>query len=130
MLKRVRERISYANVMATIAVFIALGGVATGEIGGDRTPLGKSTLHDIKVVEGETPSDAFTQDGATEVKCPGSRRVLGGGGYVRGSPPATGSVLYASFPASHTSWRVAGTDTNGGGGPFGLKVSAICAKTK
>jgi hypothetical protein len=101
MLARIRSNLSYANVMATIAVFVALGGgaYAASQINGaslkDRSVAGRK----IKV-NGLTGTEVRESSLATVPRAKGAQ-TLGGKGasaFVQNGQPAGGS-LAGSYPS-------------------------------
>jgi hypothetical protein len=68
----IRRHLNYANVMATIAVFFALGGFAVGANGGGGPELKLSSVHkDFKVPPGQTSKE--------RVECESDRVPVSGG---------------------------------------------------
>jgi hypothetical protein len=132
---RIRRHLTYANVMSTIAVTLAVVGGSTavavtvnaskksdvnkkGNIRAGRVTAQKladgnvvaSKLAGINVVEADSPG-SFAQ-----AQCPVGERPIGGGASVTG-----GAVLTLSAP-DQGGWKAG---TNGGGN---LAVYAICLK--
>ena len=64
-MKRFRPRLTYANVMATIAVFIALGGASYAAIKLPKNSVGAKQLKKNSVTEAKIKNEAIT---ATKVK--------------------------------------------------------------
>jgi hypothetical protein len=96
--KTIASKLTYANVMATIAVFIALGGAsyaATGLPGGDQSHLGRTMT-----VVGEIGPVAANSFRVGHVKCPKGFEATGGGvdpsnvvnGKVSSSAPLVNGV--------------------------------------
>ena len=144
----IRKRLTYANVTATIALFLALGGssyaltVGSGSIRNNSirsVDVRNGQLRDRDFLRGSiggraikesrlgTVPAARTVNGTITVRaqgnnvaraeCPGSYRVLSGGGTannMRESRPDPGTEGAATSPA----WRVAGTGT--------VRAYAIC----
>jgi len=136
----IRKRLTYANVTATIALFLALGGssyaltVGSGSIRNNSirsVDVRNGQLRDRDMKRGSlggraikesslgTVNAARTVNGTITVRaqgngfaradCPGSYRVLSGGGFasqvLRESRPDPGTEGGATSP----SWRAAGT---------------------
>jgi hypothetical protein len=62
----------------------------------------------------------------TTVSCPGSKRPLGGGGYV-GGPGYTSVALDRSWPSGPTGWRVEAHEHTNTGSNWNLNAYVICA---
>jgi hypothetical protein len=141
-----REKLSYANVVATIALVLAVAGIPTAAAitasKVKKNAVGTKQLKNGSVTPAKLAPGAVTADkladgnvtasklaginlvaapygpgGGADATCPGSERMLSGGVYTAG-----GTVL-ASFPASSLlQWSAAST----GGGPS--TVYALCLK--
>src|SRR5437016_8471561 len=60
MLDKISQRLTYANVMATVAVFIALGGSSYAALTIDGTQLKNRSVHGVKIARNTL--------GATEIR--------------------------------------------------------------
>src|SRR3954468_4418275 len=100
MLRRIRSRLTYANVMATIAVFIALGGTsyAALQITGRNVPQDALTGADIKDLTGKDVRNGslLAQDFKAGQLPKGSKGDPG----ARGDPGAKGDPADAGAPAA------------------------------
>jgi hypothetical protein len=136
MLSTVRARLSYANVMATIAVFLVerfslvAKDFKPGQLPvGPQGPKGDPGATSVRVW-------ATAGDGSVTATCQPGERATGGGAHS-----VTGFVV-ASAPASHplsihvpdgisfqgytpTSWTAAADD--GSGGPADVTAWVVCA---
>ena len=117
-----RVHISYANVVATLALFVALTGGATAVA----ISLGKGSVTTKTIRKGAVTAPKLGRAvirtqvnnfGRAEVKCAGSERLLGGGG-------ADPVGLTASLPSSSNddAWLATGSGT--------VTAYALCLKKK
>ena len=110
MLHRLRVRLSYANVMATIAVFIALGGSSYAAINLPRNSVGASEIRTGAVRSSEIKDRSIrTRDLSTS-----TREALRGQAGVQG-PAGPQGATGAQGPAGPTYWAA----VNSGGGRMG-----------
>src|ERR1700761_4271354 len=99
MIHRMRARLSYANVMATIAVFIALGGTGYAAMTLPRNSVGAEQIRTGAVRSSEIKDRSIrTGDLATS-----ARDALRGKTGPQGSAGATGATG-AQGPAGPTYW--------------------------
>jgi hypothetical protein len=134
MLSRIRKQLTFANVMASVAVFAALGGgayaVASGKIGPKQIQKGAiktSKLHKGAVTAGKVKNDTLTGKQINEStlgtvpnssKVNGSQVIQVSYRQPEGSAPQTlfslaGLTVTASCPAGTDVVLDATTDTNG-----------------
>jgi hypothetical protein len=107
MIDRLRARLSYANVMATIAVFIALGGSSYAAINLPRNSVGASEIKTGAVRSAEIKDRSIrTSDLATS-----ARSALRGQSGPQG-PAGPQGLAGAQGPAGPTYW--AAVDSSGG----------------
>ena len=94
-MKRLLPRPTYGNVMATIAVFVALGGVsyaASGTGSGPATKDWNGSTYRVQKNVSQNSDSTFTK---VTVSCKPGDRALGGG--FAGLDSSVGT-LYASYP--------------------------------
>ncbi len=108
MLVRLRSRLTYANVMATIGVFLALGGGAYAAIKLPRNSVGPRQLQKNSVTGAKVKNGSLTAADLARGLSPGPRGPAGPGG-ADGAPGATGS------PGAK-----GGDGTDGAPGPSGV----------
>ena len=107
MLHRLRARLSYANVMATVAVFIALGGTSYAAINLPRNSVGASEIRTGAVRSSEIKDRSIrTSDLATS-----ARAALRGQAGTQG-PAGPQGATGPQGPAGPTFW--AAVDSGGG----------------
>jgi hypothetical protein len=130
---RIRNRLTYANVMATLAVAIAIAG-GTAAVAGVRVAPKNSvttksirafnvTARDLTGLSLVKQQQSFTKPGvaaATAVCSGGSRLISGGGGVV-------GGLVTNSAPAGNA-WSVAGEGSDAGTAT--VSSFAICLANK
>jgi hypothetical protein len=142
-MERLRRRLNYANVVATLALVVAVAGGATAAAGGFRAPKNSVTSKSIKpgnVTAGDlttarrleangtvgdgVASDGNFTNGGTQVNCPSGSRPIGGGVSTEGvnRVVVTGSVMSA------TGW--AGAVSSDAGGTQHFTVTAWCLSGK
>jgi hypothetical protein len=107
MLHRLRARLSYANVMATIAVFIALGGSSYAAINLPRNSVGASEIRTGAVRSSEIKDRSIRASDLTT----NARNALRGQTGAQGPAGAQGASG-AQGPAGPTYWAA----VNSGGG--------------
>lgn len=121
-MRRIKRHLSYANVAATLALLVAIGGSATA-LAGSKAPKNSvvsssikpynvtaGDLAGIRVVPVVGQVSAFAQ-------CPKGERLIGGGGGA--------STVGVSSPRNN-GWYV-----EQAGGPDGpVSSTALCLKTK
>ena len=111
MIERLRGRITYANVMATIAVFIALGGSSYAALSLPRNSVGSAQLKR----EGVRSSDVKNRTLRARDLSPRARRFLRGRqgpAGPAGPPGASAARYFAAVSSSGT--LVRGNATSGG----------------
>jgi hypothetical protein len=144
MLKLLRGRITFSNVIALLALFFALGGgvyaaqikknsLTTKQIK-DSTLKGVGSAKALSRVTYQTASGTLTP-GATSplivtATCPSGQVAIGGGAAV-GKPydPNFSDVSDATFTADHSGFVARGF-TDVPGGPDTLTVTAACAPVR
>jgi hypothetical protein len=108
----IRDRLSYANVMATIALFVALGGVGYAAIKVPRNSVGSKQIKEDAVKASELASDSVDSFNVLDGSIAGNDilpNTIGGnqigGGAIESAQLADGSVTEAKLdtPASFTS---------------------------
>lgn len=128
-MERMRRRLSYANVVATLALVVAVAGGATAVAGGFKALKNSVTSKSIKdgnvtardltaavrVDTAASVSDPIAGDGnftfaGTQANCPGGGRPIGGGVTTGG----INRVFVASSAMSATGW-VGGVSSDAGG---------------
>jgi hypothetical protein len=134
---RIRRRLTYANVMSTIAVFVAIAGGSTaiavtvsaskksdinkkGNIRAGRVTSTK--LADGAVTSGKLGAINVVQATGTNfatATCAAGHRLLGGGADI---PGGAGAALQTSRPQGN-SWNAS---VNAGTGFHGVTVYALC----
>jgi hypothetical protein len=107
MIDRIRARLSYANVMATVAVFIALGGSSYAAITLPRNSVGSKQLRAGAVASSEIKNRSIR---TTDV-APSARNALRGQVGPQGPAGAQGATGPRG-PAGPTYW--AAVDSGGG----------------
>ena len=122
---KLRGKLTYANVMSTIAVVIAVAGGTTAIA----ASLGKNSVTSKSIKPGNvTARDLASirvvlgplQGGASGASCPSGEKLIGGGGRAFG-PAAMDPVISSSYPEAD-SWIAIG-DGN-------LKAYALCLRAK
>jgi hypothetical protein len=103
-MERLRKRLTYANVMATIAVFIALGGASYAAIKLPKNSVGvkqlkKNAVTSAKIKNGQVKSDDVANQGLTgaDIKDGTVDSFEIGNGVVTGAKIAAGAVGSASI---------------------------------
>jgi hypothetical protein len=124
---------SYANVVATLALVIAVSGGATAIAVG----LGKGsvTTKTIKngAIRGKKLGPIVIRSasgpgiGQARVQCAKGERVMGGGGAVDGGAPDIAAVR-KSYPDGNGWYTLGIQGTGGGGGPITVRAYAVCLK--
>jgi hypothetical protein len=133
-----KDKLTYANVMATLAVGLALaGGVAyavtaaknsvrsisikNGQVTA-RDLAGLRIVTDQKQLSDPIDDEVFTY-GVVEIACGKKEKLLSGGGAVTGGT----SILTVSEPLGGRGWTVSG-GIDGGAGP--IIARAVCIRSK
>jgi hypothetical protein len=139
--------LTYANVMATIAVFVVLGGGAYAALNLSRDSVRSRHIVDGQIRDADLaagiPSGLVVVNNAggnssenksVDVECPDGKEAIGGGASAP-TGGATGFVaLTASHPASNPpfnfeGWHATAIEVNGGSAQtWGIQVFAICAR--
>jgi hypothetical protein len=128
-MERVRRRLSYANVVATLALVVAVGGIPAavavtksssksdvnkkGNIRAGRVTAAKLAGIDVVQVTGA--------GGTAVATCPGGERLLAGGAQL-GEGGAAGRDLTVSAPEGN-GWRA-----SGGAGTASMNAFALCLR--
>jgi hypothetical protein len=129
MIGRLRDRLTYANVMATIAVFVALGGTSYAALSLPRNSVGTAQLRSGAVRSIDVKNRSLRLADFSR----GTREALRGAQGPAGPPGAPGAPAPRYFAAvSATGALVRGNATSGGSGGatgfyvigFGANVSA------
>jgi hypothetical protein len=128
---RLKKSLSYANVVATLALIVAVagGGTAIALSVGKNSVTTKSIkpgnvtardLTGIRVVSGEIPGA-----GGGSVNCAPNERLLAGGAEARSTqnPPGPDRFLRASHPTPDGNGWTARTDSN-------VTVYVLCLRAK
>jgi hypothetical protein len=138
---KIRKHLTYANVAATVALVIAVGGGTTAialsgrnSVHSDDIKNGNVTARDlgeIKVVRKQfTLPDSAADDNWTSnffiLHCPKGTRILSGGGDV--SPPDNGRGAITRTEVNGNGWQItAAQDT---GQNASVRVTALCLKRR
>jgi hypothetical protein len=138
MLARMKSRLSYANVVATLALVVAISGGATAIAitAGKNTVTTKSikpgnvTARDLgpikTVVETATLPSGTGASVSIRVECPNGTRALSGGG----AGPGGDAAIQVSLPTPN-GWQVGiGRTGSGGGSPVPVTGYAVCLERK
>jgi hypothetical protein len=147
-MRRIREHLTYANVMATIAVFVALGGgayaldgrnsvdsgdiqrnavkssdIARGAVKGSEIANGRVGAADLgRIIEvSNTIQIPANSNEGTLGQCPAGTQVISGGGF-----PGFNSGTLVVFKAQDNNWRV--DARNSANMPMALTAYAYCLK--
>jgi hypothetical protein len=138
-MRALRERLTYANVVATLALVIAIGGGTAFALKGK----GVVTSYNIRnghvtgvdLSTTRTVSKPFTvpdaafdnnwSGGATTVFCPRGFRLIAGGGAA---PPALRSAIVLSQPNVQGGWTL--TVKQDSGQTLEARAVALCIKKK
>lgn len=141
MKKRFRFELSYANVAATVALLLALGGGTTAialrgnnTVGTKDIRPGNVTGRDLsqirvvrKVFTLAPPSMSGISSDFFILKCPRGTRVVGGGGNISASAPGRGWMTRTDVNGN--GWQITASlaDTTE---PASVAVTALCLKRK
>lgn len=155
-MKSIRDRLTYANVVASLALFIALGGGAYAAAKLPADSVGTTQLRDNAVISskvldgsllardfkaGELPGGGVRGhevvyagsasgpgvDKDAEAVCPSGKKVTGGGGLVTG---ASGAAITTSAPGAvpnPTSWYVEAHQFERSDVSWTVYAYAVCA---
>jgi hypothetical protein len=157
-MKWLRSRLSYANVTATLALFLALGGGAyaaaklpANSVGPEQ--LQSDAVSSPKVLDGSLLSKDFkagelpaggvsglqvvyassaSGPGGTkdaEAVCPSGKKVTGGGSLVSGGSGATPQVSAPGQTTNPTSWYVEARQFTPNDVSWTVTAYAVCANT-
>jgi hypothetical protein len=136
MLQRVRSRLSYANVMATIAVFVALGGASYAATRLPSNSVGTSQIKDRAVTLGKIGTSARRSlRGATGARgAAGAAGAQGSGGSqgpqgatgATGDSGATGATGTATIPSPPASTLLADFTSSA---PCATDATHLCQST-
>ena len=114
-MNRIRPKLTYANVVSTLALIAAVGGGTTAiAISGK---VGAKELDKIKVRQAFSPENVQVVD--TRAQCKKGERLIGGGAEMRIDR------LLASFPDGN-GWRARGSSlasSTGSGSAYALCLS-------
>ena len=127
-MQRWREKLTYANVAATVALVIAVAGGTTAIAGVAKAPKNSVVAKSIKngnvtatELAGLTPvtstapiADASQNDGnagfgTTVARCPKGARAITGGGAIGGNHTA----IQGSTPSGNDAWIVVASNDSG-----------------
>lgn len=111
MLRRIRNQMTYANVMATIAVGIALGGTSYAALTLPKNSVGDRQIR-VGAVRGSEVKNGSL--GAKELSAAARRSLTGAVGPVGPQGPAGPAATPYFAVVSATGERVAGNATSGG----------------
>lgn len=108
-MQKLRNRITYANVMATIALFIALGGVSYAAVNLPRNSVGakqlkKNAVTSVKVKNGSLTVRDFKSSQRAQLRGPKGERGAPGANGARGIPGPRG-------PAGISGWQIVSGST-------------------
>jgi hypothetical protein len=127
-LRRLRSNLTYANVVATIALVVAISGGATAiAITASKNSVTTKSIRSGAVRASDLGSTVVRTghgSGQATALCAKGERVLGGGGTVDGADPAL-SALKKSHP-SGSGWFVLAGQT--GPGTLTTTAYAICLR--
>ena len=129
-MNRIRPKLTYANVVSTLALIAAVGGGTTaiaisGKVRTGQIQNGNVTAKDlarIKVREASAPGTLA--QGAVSVSCAKGERLIGGGGSA-GRPP---SSAISSSRAEGNRWEIEASAI--GGGSVLPVAQALCLSAK
>jgi hypothetical protein len=128
MLSRIRERLTYANVVATLALVVALAA-AKNSVTSKSIKAGNVTARDlagavlvtetVPLADPNATDDVYTVASAI-AKCPRGARVITGGGGSSGNTVA----LQSSAPSGANAWFISAASN--GGFTTELVATALC----
>lgn len=134
----IKQKLSYANVVSTLALVAALAGgstaiaigVANNSVTTKSIKAGNVTANDLAAIRvvNSGNGDASHTAGGRRASCAAKERLIGGG--ARGNPtnlPTNGTAVESSYPDGN-SWVVVKAKNVGGGGDY--ESFAICLKAK
>jgi hypothetical protein len=137
----IRKHLTYANIAATLALVLAIGGGTTAialqgrnTVGTDDIKPGHVTGRDlskIRVVRrvftlNDAAMDGDISGGFFILKCPKGTRIVGGGGNI--APSGSGFGWITRTDANGNGWQItASQDT---GQPATVAVTALCLKRR
>lgn len=129
-MKSIRSRFTYANVMATVAVFFAIGGGVVVAASG----IGSKELDKVTIRKDKSPGtgdingnfgDGVVGLAKANAKCKKGEELLGGGAKVV-SPDDDDPVALKSSGASGNGWKAEATVDFGASGQITVEAQAIC----
>jgi hypothetical protein len=138
----IRRHLTYGNVVASLALFIALGGASYAAITLPKNSVGTKQLKKNAVVSSKVKNGSLLKSdfkagqlpqGAQGVQGPkgdqGTQGIQGPAGTVPGLASTNGTIKL-SVGQSQTVWSygpftITGTCTDNGGGSFSLTLSAV-----
>jgi len=141
MKKGIRRHLSYANVAATLALVLAVGGGTTAialrgknTVRTDDIRRGNVTARDLSEIR--VVNKVFTLDDAADdgtwsggffvLPCPKGTRIISGGGGI--APSGLGAGAITRTDVNQNGWQIsAAQDT---GQPAPVAVTALCLKRK
>jgi hypothetical protein len=128
---KLKPHLTYANVVATLALIVAVSGGATavavglgkGSVGPKQLRKGAVRAQELgPVIVRSQSGPGISQGFAT---CKKGERVLSGGGTVTSTSGGGAPVLFSSTPAGARSWKVSGA---GETGPVTATAHALCLR--
>ncbi len=123
-----RQRLTYANVMATVAVFIALGGASYAALKLPKNSVGPQQLKKNAVTTAKIKNEAITASKVKKGSLTGAQIDASSLGTVpsAGSTTTAGTASVANSLAAPEAWHVVGTP---GEPQFQNKCEAIEERT-
>ena len=126
-----KAKLTYANVMSTLAMVLALSGGATavavgigkGSVGAKQVRKGAVRAQELGPVIVRSQSGPGISQGIAT--CQKGERVLSGGGTVTSTGGGGPPVLRSSEPLGNRSWKVVGA---GETGPVTATAHALCLR--
>ena len=144
----IQRHLTYANVTATMAVFIALGGTSYAAV-----QLANNSVRSKHIVNGQVKGadldngipyglalkgptkETSSDDKTVRVKCPEGQYGLSGGAWIEGAKGLVALTesrqAFGPFIVDFTGWQASAIEVNGGTGQdWTLHVFAICGRVK
>lgn len=136
---RFRRHLTYANVAATLALVLAIGGGSAMALGGkntvrsDEVKNGQITARDLAAVRAVTAAGSLSDPakdgqvsyGSATARCRSSEQILGGG--ASNTPGDSPSSVVESKPVGNA-WQVVIAADAGGTKP--IAATALCLSAK
>jgi len=127
--KRLKPHLSYANVVATLALIVAISGGATAvAITASKNSVTTKSIRKGAVrakALGPVVSRTAQGDFQAIARCKPSERVLGGGGSV---DPASGAGAIQKSQRADNGWGVVAITVEGTPTSLGVRAYAYCLK--